>query len=62
MGIIGAGRQSYEQLRAYLELFDFSSILVYDENQAATERFINNQLHNNITESCSNHLSMNFME
>lgn len=40
LGIIGAGRQSYTQLLAHLELFDLKLIKVYDPVDSAVKRFI----------------------
>jgi alanine dehydrogenase len=39
LGLIGTGRQAYEQLRAHLEIFNFKSILIYDKSEDAAKSF-----------------------
>jgi alanine dehydrogenase len=41
IGIVGAGCQSYTQILAHAELFDISSINVFDISEAAVDRLIN---------------------
>ncbi len=40
IGIIGAGRQAYTQILAHTELFDLSSINVFDISEAAVDKLI----------------------
>ena len=40
IGIIGAGRQAYTQILAHAELFDLSSINVFDISEAAVDKLI----------------------
>ncbi len=42
LGIVGAGSQAYTQVTAHLELFDLSSVRVYDCSQAAVDKLIHN--------------------
>jgi len=39
LGIVGAGRQAYTQLKAHAELFDLKLVKVYDHSELATQRF-----------------------
>ena len=41
LGIIGAGRQSYTQIMAHVEVFDLELIKVFDRSRAASEKLIN---------------------
>jgi alanine dehydrogenase len=41
IGIVGAGCQSYTQIMAHADLFDISSINVFDISKAAVDRLIN---------------------
>jgi len=40
IGIIGAGRQAYTQILAHAELFDMSSINVFDISEGAVDKLI----------------------
>ena len=40
IGIIGAGRQAYTQILAHAELFDLSSINVFDISETAVDKLI----------------------
>ena len=40
LGIVGAGRQAYTQIRAHAELFDLRSINVFDISRAAVDRLV----------------------
>ncbi len=40
LGLIGAGRQAHTQLQAHAEVFDLTSVRVYDRSPEAVRRFI----------------------